>query len=288
MTKPKNTGTTAKKTPPSHSPAQHPVPDTHADTAVIIIRGLGREQRHWGEFPAQLTSQSPCEIFSIDMPGNGELVDRESPMTLKPYADYLQSALNNLPLGHYRDVRLVAISMGAMVVLKWLERCGHSAIRAFTLINTSCGMLSPFYKRLIPTAVPFLTTFLGKDDIRAKEQAILALVANNEQARAANLDRWVAIHQERTTLPGNLVRQMLASASFRQLTVPRLKDRITFVASRADRMVHYSCSESLADYLGCPLILHDSAGHDIPLDDPVWLARTIWSEQAAPRKPVSA
>lgn len=276
MTKPKNTGTTAKKTPPKP-----------ASTAVIIIRGLGREQRHWGDFPAELkaAAPSPCDIFSIDMPGNGELVDRESPMTLKPYADYLQSVLNTLPLGHYDDVRLVAISMGAMVVLKWLENRGHSVISSFTLINTSCGMLSPFYKRLIPSAIPFLTTSMGKGDIRAKEMAVLNLVSNNEQARAANIDRWVAIHRDRTTLPGNLVRQMLASASFRQLKKPALKDRIALVSSTADRMVHYSCSENLATFLGCPLTLHDSAGHDIPLDDPVWLAGTIWSH-AAP-KPVS-
>lgn len=277
---------TAKKTPRDEQPSA-PV---DASTAVIFIRGLGREQQHWGSFPQQVQAQSSgsCQVFFVDLPGNGDLRDRESPMTLQPYAQHLESSLNSLPLGHFSEVRLVAISMAAMVVLKWLEDREDSVIERFCLINTSCGQLSPFYKRLIPSAIPYLTTFLGKATIEDKERAILNLVANDAEARERNLGHWVDIHRQRTTLPGNLVRQMLASASFRQLRPPPLKSRITMIAAKGDRMVDYSCGAALADYLDCPLVLHADAGHDLPLDDPSWLARQVWASRPVGHHPATA
>jgi hypothetical protein len=36
-------------------------------------------------------------------------------------------------------------------------------------------------------------------------------------------------------------------------------------------MVSYQCSEYLAAKYRWPLVLHNSAGHDLPIDDPAWL-----------------
>lgn len=269
MTKLKSTGTTEQ--------AQPKAPRESSSVALIYIRGLGREQLHWGKFPrlARKLCLPGCQEFYIDLPGNGELADRQSPASLKGYSDFLESQINSLPLGHFSDVRLVSISMGAMVVLRWLEGRDDSVISRFYLLNTSCGQFSPFYRRLIPKALTYLLRYLGTADVTAKERNILRLVANSEEAREANLEAWVTAHQRRTTQPSNLVRQLLASASFQRLGPIPLAHRITMVAAKADRMVHYSCGQHIARHLGCPLILHDHAGHDLPLDDPQWLAELV-------------
>jgi hypothetical protein len=53
------------------------------------------------------------------------------------------------------------------------------------------------------------------------------------------------------------------------------------LASRADRLVDGSCSRALAYRVpGARLAEHDSAGHDLPLDDPEWVVAQIrgWAE----------
>jgi hypothetical protein len=50
---------------------------------------------------------------------------------------------------------------------------------------------------------------------------------------------------------------------------------VLILASRADALVHCACSSKLAAAWGATLIAHPWAGHDLPHDDPVWLAETI-------------
>lgn len=45
--------------------------------------------------------------------------------------------------------------------------------------------------------------------------------------------------------------------------------------SRSDRLVSHLCSEAIARRLNLPLRVHATAGHDLPLDDPQWVAEQI-------------
>jgi predicted alpha/beta hydrolase family esterase len=45
--------------------------------------------------------------------------------------------------------------------------------------------------------------------------------------------------------------------------------------SLGDQMVSPHCSAALARHWACALWEHPSAGHDLALDDPQWLARTV-------------
>jgi hypothetical protein len=38
-----------------------------------------------------------------------------------------------------------------------------------------------------------------------------------------------------------------------------------------DRLAHPTCSGRLAEALAAPLVVHPTAGHELPLDDPDWL-----------------
>ena len=47
------------------------------------------------------------------------------------------------------------------------------------------------------------------------------------------------------------------------------------LCSRADALVDWQCSQAFSRAWGVPLRLHTEAGHDLPLDDPPWVARAV-------------
>ena len=60
----------------------HNTPDTW-----VLLRGLTREQRHWGGFPKLLAEQLPgAHIVALDLPGNGRLCAQTSPATVPEMA----------------------------------------------------------------------------------------------------------------------------------------------------------------------------------------------------------
>jgi len=42
-----------------------------------------------------------------------------------------------------------------------------------------------------------------------------------------------------------------------------------------DQLVNVKCSLKLAQYWQCDIRLHPTAGHDLPLDDGVWVAKQV-------------
>ncbi|WP_207232095.1 alpha/beta fold hydrolase [Corallincola spongiicola] len=66
----------------------------------------------------------------------------------------------------------------------------------------------------------------------------------------------------------------LAAARYR---APRQKPDVPviLIASSHDQLVNTTCSKQIASQWQCPLSLHPYSGHDLPLDDPHWLAEVI-------------
>ena len=109
----------------------------------VLIRGLLREARHWGEFTGSLQQQFPhATINTPDIPGNGRLHQIASPTTIAEMTEALREQINtNQPL------RLIALSMGGMIASDWMIRYPHE-VEAAVLINTSARPFSPFYHRM--------------------------------------------------------------------------------------------------------------------------------------------
>ena len=53
-------------------------------TTWVLLRGLMREARHWGEFAATFQAQlSGTRVVARDLPGNGRLHHLRSPLHLE-------------------------------------------------------------------------------------------------------------------------------------------------------------------------------------------------------------
>jgi len=236
-----------------------------------LLRGLGREARHWGEFPQILRDTlHGAKVLAPDLPGNGLRWREASAGSIAGQCDSLRAALADvLAQG---AVNVLAISLGGMVAIDWAHRYPQEVAR-LALVNTSLAGVAPFWRRLCWRNYPALLR-LPLHGTAAREQCILQLTSNLPARRAAALPHWLAWQREAPVSRGNLLRQLYAAGSYRApMQWPACPALI--LASEQDRLVDPYCSVRLARLTGWPIALHPEAGHDMPLDDPQWLARHI-------------
>ena len=238
----------------------------------VLIRGLLREARHWGEFTGSLQQQFPHAMISTpDIPGNGQLHQATSPKTIAEMTEALREQINtNQPL------RLIALSMGGMIAMDWMTRYPDE-VEAAILINTSARPLSPFYHRLRWTVYPQVLKMIFHSAAQ-KEADILSLTSNRHPHDNKLLESWQQWQQQNPVSKASARNQFLAAAKFSITDKPQ--QPILIVTSQADRLVDYRCSLKLAKIWETGYLQHETAGHDLPLDEPEWLAGAIkqWFE----------
>ncbi|MDD9950665.1 MAG: alpha/beta hydrolase [Zetaproteobacteria bacterium] len=240
---------------------------------VTLLRGLGRERRHWGDFARLLESELHNAIFSyIDLPGTGELHQSPSPWSIQALAATLPSP--EVKSGTLRV--LVAISLGAMVGFEHLLRSEGRAFDAVVLINTSFGGWNPMWQRARPTAWWQLLRVACSCTVEQREQRILQLVSARVERIEQHLPGFVQIQQSAPVSLWTLLAQMLAAARYRPL-LPVGVDfpPILILNSRGDQLVSSCASQTIAARLGATLHTHPHAGHDLPLDEPHWTCAQV-------------
>ncbi len=234
----------------------------------LLLRGLCRGAFHWNDFPLRLRESQPgAVILTPDLPGNGERWNETSPASI---AAMVEAYREWLPAPQH-PLRVIALSMGGMVGLQWMQSY-PAEIAQLVLVNTSSANLVPLYQRLNPVAAARLFWgTLGGD--RSREREVLALTSVRHAHDRQLARTWADYARTHPVAWRNGLRQMAAAARYRcSLPFPReLAERVLVVNSAGDRLVSPAASRRLADTLGCPLVTHPIAGHDLPLDDGGWL-----------------
>ncbi len=242
----------------------------------VLLRGLTRESRHWGDFPDILREHlGDAEVCLIDLPGNGRLNDRDSPLQVPAMAEDCRAQLRERGLAP--PYFLLAMSLGAMVAVAWADR--HPAeLAGCVLINTSLRPFSSFQQRLRPrNYLPLLAMLLPGNDAARREKTILQLTSRHPE-RPEKQAEWAAYARENPVSPGNALRQLLAAARYRA-PIRKPAPPLLILASAGDRLVNPDCSRRLAGHWQSAFVEHPTAGHDLPLDDGAWVAGQIalWS-----------
>jgi pimeloyl-ACP methyl ester carboxylesterase len=241
-------------------------------TTWVFLRGLGREARHWGDFPQRFRAlQGPVagDIVTPDLPGNGCLFDLPSPTRVDAMLEACRQELQ--ARGHAPPYHLLALSLGGMVAVAWARRY-PTECRAAVLISTSLRPYCTVFQRLRPAAWLTLVRLLLLDG-EAREGAILELTSARPEAQQSLIPVWAAYARQFPPTRCNVLRQLLAAGRFSAAKRPDIP--VLLLAGLNDRMVHPDCSRRLAGAWGARLILHPDAGHDLPLDDGDWVAREV-------------
>jgi len=267
-----------------------PSPTPSRAPTWILLRGLGRESRHWGRLPELLQARFPdARIHAIDLPGTGKLHDSESPSSVGGIVEALRERLRTL--GIEPPFNVVAISLGAMAALEWMSVAPEEIARAVA-INPSAANLNPFYQRLRPRHYPtILWHLLFTWSLSAREQAVLKMTTEClERTEQKHIVRqWAEYARERPLTRRNLLRQMTAARRYRlRGQAPAIP--LLVLGSAKDRLVSPDCPVRIARHWNAPLRMHPRAGHDLPLDDPEWMVDSIeeWLHEAGETAPVAA
>ena len=239
----------------------------------ILLRGLMREQRHWGSFPATLAAALPdALILAPDLPGNGERHALASATRVADMVEFCRQDL--LARGLAPPYRLLALSLGGMVAVEWASKYPQE-IASCVLINTSMRPYSPFYRRLRWQNYPALLCQLLLGDQASQEALILRLTSFKYGAgNAALVEQWVAYQRQCPVSRRNALRQLLSAARFRAPGSKPVMPVLILAGSR-DRLVDPGCSRRLARAWQTAYEIHPDAGHDLPLDQPHWVAHTV-------------
>lgn len=240
-------------------------------TRVVLLRGLAREQGHWGRFPAILgDALGGARVLAIDLAGNGSRYRARSPASVGGLLSDCRSRLHCA--GETGPFLLVGLSLGAMVATAWMSDHPQE-VEGGVLINTSLRPFSPFWRRMRPSAGLRLLRTLAEPADRA-ERAILELTSHSPAGHPDALASWIELRQCHPVSPGNALRQLLAAARYRApLTAPSAP--VLLLSSVGDRLADPRCSREIAARWQCAHEVHPNAGHDLPLDDPGWVAERV-------------
>lgn len=235
----------------------------------LLLRGLGRDKRHWGQFVKMFEQSFPDDkVSTLDTCGNGTFAAMKSPLKIKHYTEHCRNRLAS----DEREVHLVALSLGGMIAMDWAQRYPDE-VQSVTLINTSAANLTATYHRIdFKTLGKLVWTILFAGDARRIEHAILQTTSNRVISNDT-LSSWSLYREQRTTSIVNLLRQLFAASRFKLGKLSKMP--ILVLASRQDRLVKSIAGEAIAEHLQCPIQYHPDAGHDLPLDDGRWIIDQI-------------
>ncbi len=247
-------------------------------TTWVLLRGLVRESRHWGPFvPALARCLPQARLVALDLPGNGALHQQRSPSTVAGMVEAYRAQAQ--AQGLRPPYHVCAVSMGAMVAVQWAHSYPHE-IAAQVLINTSMRPFSPVTQRLQMRNWPTILRLALWSTPVQWEAAVLRMTTARPHPEV--LAQWVHWHQTCPVSKMNALRQLWAAARFRAPPVPPGSPQVPtlLLASTRDPLVSVRCSQALAQAWQLPLLQHPSAGHDLTLDDPAWVAEAVmaWTE----------
>lgn len=240
----------------------------------ILLRGLGREAAHWGNFLNLLQDTFPsATIHTLDLPGSGKFNQQPSPASIAAMVEKVrqQAASENML---NQPCVLLGLSLGGMVAWQWLSQFPDDACAA-VLINSSFASLSPFHRRLNWQSYPHMARIITARSTAERERLIVDLVSNqDEQSRAEISHQWTKLRQQRPMSALNEIKQIIAAARFNpSLQTP--KQPVLLLSSLGDRLVSPKCSLAIQQQYRLPLFTHPSAGHDLPNDDGKWVIKQL-------------
>lgn len=235
----------------------------------ILIRGLMRSRFHWKSFGEELKIKLGLEsVQELELPGNGFLSNEVTPALIEQAVASLRRQLQS---SNSESYGIIGISLGGMIATKWAQ-LHPGEVSHLVLINSSSGR-SRFYARLLPRNYFSIFWHLVISAPDAIEEFILRTTSNNEKIWREHLDANIDFLKKHPLKISNFLRQLKLSGQTNFSLKPLSKKLI--LTSKTDRLVSFTCSEKIAAHWGCQIFCHESAGHDLPLDDSAWVIERI-------------
>lgn len=244
----------------------------------ILLCGMSRESRHWGNLPSHL-SALPCtkNVYCLDLPGCGKHWRKRGVFSIEAMREHVEREYLKMA-GDQKSERKVVIglSLGGMVAFDWVIKKPWE-FTEYILINTSFGNLSWPIERVRPSGMLRLIRGLFEDSPDGPERAIIDIGSQKHGSNKKLIEEYLRIQNEQPVSMETILRQTIAALFYFPIPKQGLAPKGLILASRNDRLVNYHCSQRIAQHYGLELDVHPSAGHDLPLDDPHWVLEKVAS-----------
>jgi len=236
----------------------------------VLLRGLARESRHWDKFLKLLSDQYE-NILPLELPGVAAKIERNCPWKIESYISGLRSEFNKLKgEGNWS---ILGISLGGMVTLSWISMFPHD-FKYAVIINSSCGGLVPLKKRLNFDNLWTIGKLLISNDLSKREKTILEMTTNLNDVSNELIQKRVQWAKEYPFSRLTFIKQLVGGHLFKFSNI-KASTKILFLASANDHLVSVDSSKIMAKKIKSLLRIHPKAGHDLPLDDPLWVIQNI-------------
>ena len=245
--------------------------DNNARKNWILIRGLARSEFHWKNFAAEMKSALGCDsVRTVELPGNGKLHNERTPSDIM---SVLQEFRKQAEISGTGPVGLLGVSLGGVLATAWTQNFPQE-VSHLVIINSSSPQ-NPFYDRLFPRHYRKILKLLMFPNAARSEKFILSVTSNNRNKWEPQASENIEYLKKYPVSAANFLRQLKLASQVDFLKFPEAKKLV--LASRHDRLVSSRCSEVIADIWNCPIEFHQSAGHDLPMDDANWIFEKIKS-----------
>lgn len=237
----------------------------------IFLRGLTRGNIHWGSFPEIFQQHYPNDrVELLEIPGNGTQFDKSS---LSNPAETIEFIRSQSQFCHNNEkFNLCGISLGGMIAMKWAELYPEEVI-SVAVINTSLKQFSPFYHRLRPSSYMSLLKALFSLETVTQETTVLKVTSNNFSVTSCQIGKFAEFTKTHPVSKVNFIKQLLLANNIKINQPFNIPFKVIF--SEQDRLVSSQCSKKIAQQFNAKTFIHPTTGHDLPLDDPQWLAQTL-------------
>jgi pimeloyl-ACP methyl ester carboxylesterase len=240
----------------------------------LFLRGLARVQGHWNQFPKTFEKfNEGNRVFTLDLPGCGDATNKSAPLTVHGITEEIRKSWLKLRKQNPGSWSILGESLGGMIALDWCA--SHKKdFENLVVINSSANDVGKPTDRLSPRVLPFLLKAATGPSMRHRETAVLKMTTylRDDDLEATLCENVITSNTYPIPISVSL-RQVIAALRFK--TPKKITAKTLVIRSLGDIMVNPTCSEGIARTIGAKLLTHQWGGHDLPLDDPEWLSKSI-------------
>lgn len=249
----------------------------------LLIRGLAREKRHWGNFPNTIKENfSDAQVLSLEIPGVGKKYKEKSLLSIDENVYHLREEFIKNKKTSKDPWCILAISMGGMFAMRWAYLFPQDFNHIF-IINSSSSGLSPLWERLTPHALKQFVKIALMNNNYQREERVFELTLSRSDIKEETATLWGKYADQSPVSIPNFLRQIYSASKFK---IPsQIKTPITVLCGEEDKLASPICSEKLAKHFNCDIFKAQSCGHDIPLDRPNWLIEKLKISLTSANKP---
>lgn len=243
----------------------------------LLIGPLGRECAGWDVAPEVLAEHlravhTDARLFQMDLPGCGRLWREPSPADVEGLASGLRARATAAGLAG--PFGLVAHSWMACAATEW-ARQQPDEVGALVLINPAMRPFTQVLRSVRPGLWPAaMGQLLGRRLPLGREQRLWRTHTRLHEAPPSLMQRWRELRREHPPRARTALAQLLAVWRY-EGSRRRPHKQVLLLAGKRDPWRDWRVAAAISRAWGAALRLHPEAGHDLLLDDPEWVARSV-------------